>query len=142
MRVNGSSHGRVRRFFHPLNSPRASGVDPQLSRIPPAGALDAEARDEAGNDLPDRSVTWSSTDESVARVSSNGTVTGEAEGEATITATSEGVSGTAEVTVVVAPVGSVAVSPETREVQVGATGELDAEVGDEDGNMLPDRSVT
>ena len=50
----------------------------------------------------DRSVTWSSDDESVATVDADGVVTAVAEGSATITATSNGGHGTASATVTVA----------------------------------------
>ncbi len=48
-----------------------------------------------------RTITWSSSDGSVATVSGTGLVTGVGVGSATITATSEGESGTASVMVVI-----------------------------------------
>ena len=62
--------------------------------------LSATTKDSAGNVLTGRTVTWSSSDGSVARVSETGLVTGMGVGSATITATSEGKSGTASVMVV------------------------------------------
>lgn len=62
----------------------------------------ATLRDAAGAPLVGRDVTWSSSTPQVATVDSTGVVTGSAEGTATITATSEGVSGTANVGVVAA----------------------------------------
>lgn len=59
----------------------------------------ATLRDAASNVLTGRNVAWSSSDNTVASVSSNGLVTGVAEGSASITATSEGKSGAASVTV-------------------------------------------
>ena len=59
----------------------------------------ATARDASGNVLTGRTVTWASTNTSAAIVSATGLVTGVAAGAATITATSEGKSGTASVTV-------------------------------------------
>ncbi len=52
-----------------------------------------------GQSLTDRTVTWSSADETVASVSSTGTVRGVRAGVTTVTATSEGKSGSASVTV-------------------------------------------
>ena len=42
---------------------------------------------EAPDDLEDRTIVWKSTDESIARVSQDGTITGVAEGTAVISAT-------------------------------------------------------
>jgi uncharacterized protein YjdB len=61
--------------------------------------LSAVLRDANGNLLTGRSVTWSSSNPVVALVSSSGLVTGLVLGSATITATSEGKSGTAALTV-------------------------------------------
>lgn len=61
--------------------------------------LTAVARDAEGGVLADREFTWSSSQASVATVSASGLVTAVAAGSATISATSEGVHGTATVTV-------------------------------------------
>ena len=64
--------------------------------------LTATAKDASGNVLPGRTVTWASSNTAVATVSGSGLVTGVAAGgPVTITATSEGQSGTAAVTVAV-----------------------------------------
>ncbi|MGH7628698.1 MAG: Ig-like domain-containing protein [Gemmatimonadales bacterium] len=52
-----------------------------------------------GSRLDGRAVAWSTSDPGVATVSANGEVTGVAAGDATITGRSEGVNGTAAVTV-------------------------------------------
>jgi uncharacterized protein YjdB len=106
------------------------------------GTLVATPRDQAGNVLAGRSVTWSSRDATVATVSSAGVVTGAAAGTATITATSEGKSGTATVNVALAPVASVDVTPSTLSVVVKQTGTLVATPRDQAGNALAGRSVT
>ena len=62
--------------------------------------LAAILKDANGNTLTGRTVTWSSNELSVATVSPSGLVSGLLAGTATITATSEGRSGTATVTVV------------------------------------------
>ncbi|MBT8337628.1 MAG: Ig-like domain-containing protein, partial [Gemmatimonadetes bacterium] len=80
-----------------------------MVEVTPAGAelaigitlqLEAQAKTADGTVL-NRTVSWSSTDPSVATVSSGGLVRGEAPGQATITATVEGVNGTAALTVVI-----------------------------------------
>jgi trimeric autotransporter adhesin len=64
-----------------------------------SGQLTATARDANGNVLSGRVITWTTSASGVATVSSGGLVTGVGAGTATITATSEGKSGTAAVTV-------------------------------------------
>lgn len=61
--------------------------------------LTATLKDQAGNSLTGREVTWSSATASVATVSNTGLVTGVAPGNAVITATSEGKTGSAAITV-------------------------------------------
>lgn len=61
--------------------------------------LTAEAKDAGGQVLPGRPATWSSDKPGVAQVSATGLVSGVAAGEATITATVEGKTGTATITV-------------------------------------------
>ena len=87
-------------------------------------------------------VTWASSNTAVATVNGSGLVSGVAAGPATITATSEGQSGMATVTVTNVPVATVAVSPVTAGVQVGATVQLTATPKDASGNPLSGRVVT
>ncbi len=61
--------------------------------------LTATPRDSAGTALSGRTVSWASSNGGVATVSGAGVVTGVTAGAATVTATSEGKSGTATVTV-------------------------------------------
>ena len=73
--------------------------------------LAATTKDATDNTLPGRAVSWSSSTPSVATVSGSGLVTGLATGSTTVTATSEGQSGTSSITVSNVPVASVAVTP-------------------------------
>jgi hypothetical protein len=61
--------------------------------------LSATLRDASGSTLTGRTVTWTSSNQAVATVSTTGMVTGTGAGETTITATSEGKNGTVPVTV-------------------------------------------
>ncbi len=61
--------------------------------------LTAEPKDSSGLVLSGRLTTWTPSDPDIASVDDNGLVMGVGEGSATITATAEGVSGTAAVTV-------------------------------------------
>jgi serine/threonine protein kinase/alpha-tubulin suppressor-like RCC1 family protein len=65
--------------------------------------LTVALRDTRGGALKDRDVTWSSSNPTVATVSATGSVTAAAGGSATITATSERVTGSATITVPAAP---------------------------------------
>ena len=67
--------------------------------------LTATPKDANGSPLTGRTVTWSSSATAVAIVNGSGLVTGRASGAATITSTSEGQRGTAEVTVTARPQG-------------------------------------
>lgn len=78
----------------PDNVPLAMGQSRQLA---------AEALDAQGNPLKGRPVGWSSNNPSVATVSRNGVVTARAPGGAIISATIEGISAPAAVTVSLLP---------------------------------------
>ena len=82
----------------------AVAVGPASSSLPTGATvqLTATVKDGDGNALTGRSITWASSDPTVATVDATGLVLGIAIGPATITATSEGVSGTATVTVTAA----------------------------------------
>src|SRR5256884_7913506 len=104
--------------------------------------LTATPRDANGAALSGRAVTWSSNSTSVATVSSSGLVSGVTPGSATITATSEGKSGTSAITVTNVPVATVSVSPPTASIQPGQTVQLTATLKDASGTTLSGRTVT
>src|SRR6185437_8810979 len=104
--------------------------------------LTATPKDANGNPLTGRTITWSSSNTSVATVSSSGLVSGVVAGSATITATSEGQSGTAAITVTNVSVASVTVSPATASVVAGQTVQLTATPKDANGTALTGRVVT
>jgi uncharacterized protein YjdB len=66
-------------------------------------------------------VQWSSSDKTVATVSASGVVSGVATGSATITATSGTVSGSTTVTIALANLVSIAVTPTSPAVRSGQT---------------------
>lgn len=77
-------------------------VSPSTTTLSAIGAtvqLSAVPRDAAGAQVPGASVTWTSGRQTVASVSASGLVTAVGPGQATITASAAGVSGTATVTV-------------------------------------------
>ncbi|HEV8400740.1 MAG TPA: Ig-like domain-containing protein [Gemmatimonadales bacterium] len=128
-----------------VNLPVASVVvtpNPATVSVGLTVQLTASPRDAGGNPLAGRVVTWGSSAPAVATVSASGVVTGVASGTVTITATSEGQSGTSTVTVSAVPVASVQVTPARSAVTVGATVQLSAALRDANGNPLSGRVVT
>jgi uncharacterized protein YjdB len=99
-------------------------------------------KDANGTIVTNRVVTWASSNTTIASVSSAGVVTGVALGTVTITATSEGKSGTTSVIVSTAPVGSITVQPSPASVIKGQTTTLAATVKDVNGTVVTDRVVT
>ena len=104
--------------------------------------LGVTVKDVTGGALTGRAVTWSSATPTVATVTPQGLVTAIATGGATITATVDGKSATASVTVALVPVSTVTVTPSTGSVYVGQTLQLSASAKDSTGNTLTGRAVT
>ncbi len=103
--------------------------------------LTATPLDSAGTPLTDL-VTWTSSQPTVATVSSSGFVAGVAQGTATITAASGGRSATASIVVLSRPVGAVIVSPAQASLIVGQTVRLGVQITDAAGNLLTGRPIT
>jgi len=94
--------------------------------------------------LSGRAATWASSDPGVATVDQTGLVSCVSLGQTTITATSDGVTGSLalDVAPLPVPVASVTVSPASASVQVGQFVRFTATTRDANGNPLPlDRSV-
>jgi uncharacterized protein YjdB len=105
--------------------------------------LSAAVADTAGGPLTDREIAWSSSNAAVATVSATGVVAGVAAGgPVTITATTGGKSGTAQITVTPAPVATLAIEPGSATIQKGATVELRVIARDAAGNLLTGRAAT
>jgi uncharacterized protein YjdB len=98
--------------------------------------------DAAGKALSGRTVMWASSNPAVASVDATGVITAVAPGTATISATSEGVSGAASVSVVVPTITSVVLQPHGATVQRGATLQLSATVTDASGAIVTNRVLT
>ena len=121
-----------------------------LVRIsPPAGtvavgetlALQGEALDGTGALLPNRVLDWVSSAPNVATVSASGLVTGVAVGQTTISATGEGKTGTAIVTVIPPAIASISVQPNGGSIPAGATLLLVATPRDAGGQALTGRTL-
>ena len=103
--------------------------------------LTAAVRNSAGLLLSDRrSIAWTSSAPAIATVSPDGVVTAVANGTASITATVEGVSGTAGITVV-DPVTTVLVTPSAVTLPAGATEQMSAAARDSKNAPLTGRPV-
>jgi hypothetical protein len=118
-------------------------ITPPTATIAPGGTVQLQAAtlDAGGATLTGREVAWSSTDNAVATVSSTGLVTGVGGGSATITAGSEGKSGTAAIVVQI-PVASVVVEPAEAGLAPSETVQLAAVALDAEGNELTDRELS
>jgi trimeric autotransporter adhesin len=102
----------------------------------------ATPRDSDGDPLTGRAITWSTSNASVVTVSASGLAEAKAAGTAKITATVEGKSAEATVTVAAAPVASVTVSPISASLTVGGTQQITATPRDSDGDPLTGRAIT
>lgn len=149
--ITASSEGKSAEFKLSVNAPKPAAVARvDLSPDNPsvtAGQtvrLTAAAQDAQGKPLTDRTISWSSSNEQVARVGLDGTVTGIGKGTATITASAEGKSASTKVSVVEAtvPVSSVMLSTAQRFIKVGETTHWSATVRDPRGKELTDRTVS
>ena len=103
--------------------------------------LQALVQNEAGELVPDASVTWTVENPAVASVSDAGVVKGLALGTTQVAANARGKSGIATVTVQRTPVASVVVLPERVSAGKGSTTRLTAVAYDAGQNVLPDRGM-
>lgn len=104
--------------------------------------LQAQVTDPAGTLLPDRVVAFSSSAPQVATVTAAGVVTARAPGVARITASSEGKTAEAVITVVPVAVTQVAVTPLVSDVLVGSARQLLAVARSATGTVLVGRDIT
>lgn len=102
----------------------------------------ATTRDDAGNVLDGRSISWSSSNTELASVSPTGEVTALRPGAVEIKATSEGKDGWAPLSVIPPPVASVGVSLTSSTLSVGSTTTAAATLSDASGNVLTGRTIT
>ncbi|MCY3698541.1 MAG: Ig-like domain-containing protein [Gemmatimonadetes bacterium] len=105
--------------------------------------LAAEAMDANGHPVENAAFSWASSDETVATVDADGLVTGVAAGDAAITATSDGATGRAALTVLAPVPAEIAVTPETVAfMALGETAQLAAEVLDQFGRRMEAATVS
>ena len=108
-----------------------------------SSTVTATLRDANGNVLTSRTVTWSSSDTTIARVSSSGVVTAVRLGAAAITATSEGKSASASVTVTTGPVDRILILPSSIDnLRIGHSAQLSATAVDANGDAIAGATFT
>jgi uncharacterized protein YjdB len=110
-------------------------------RVGATTPLAVQILDSTGVTLTGRTVQWTTSAATVATVNGTGVVSGIAAGSATITATVDGVRGTAAVSVQPVPVATVVVSPTTAALLDGASVTLNAVTRDSAGRTLTGRTV-
>ena len=126
-------------------------VAPATVSLPvgPTAQLTPTLRDASGNVLTGRTVTWTTSNAAVATVTSAGVVSGvSAGGPVTITATSEGKTGSASATVSApppppppAPVATVSLVPTAASIAPGQSVQLTPTLRDAAGNILTGRVI-
>lgn len=104
--------------------------------------LAAEPLDAAGSVIVGRTVQWTSNSVAIASVAASGVVTGVSAGNATITATVDGIAGSTIVTVHPVPIASVRLTPDSPRVEVGQALQLTATPLSANGAPLAGRIVT
>jgi uncharacterized protein YjdB len=114
----------------PSPSSVAVGKTARLTAVPKAAD---------GTELIGRPVSWATSDPAVVTVDGTGLITGVAVGDATIAATSEGKSGSSQLTVSAVAVASVEVEPATGTVAEGTSAQLTATAKDVSGAVLAGR---
>lgn len=118
-------------------------LTPAAIRVPRGRTepVSAVIRNAAGTILTERRVvTWRTSAPTIATVDADGTVTGVANGTASVTATVDGMSGVAAITVV-DPVATVLVTPATVNLSSGMTQQMTASARDAKGGAVTGRPV-
>lgn len=101
-------------------------------------------KDGSGTVLSGRTATWASSDPALATVSSSGLVTAVAPGSVTISATSEGQTGMAALSIVApapAPVATVSLIANSNALNVGQTTQISVVLKDASGGVLDQRAI-
>jgi uncharacterized protein YjdB len=144
--IAASAEGRAGVAAVTISPPSVAsvGVAPASVGITVGSAtqLQATTYDGAGNPLSGRVVLWSSNNPAIAAVDGSGVVSGTGVGQVTVTASSEGQSGAAVVTVAPAPVATIAVTPSSTTLPIGLSAQLSATLRDGNGSVLSGRAIT
>jgi hypothetical protein len=99
--------------------------------------LHAVVLDKSKSQMPGKTAVWASKSPDIAGISPDGLLDAKADGVAEITASCDGISSTAMITIKRATVSKVNIWPEGGHIQVNDTLRLEATAFDSDGNPLP-----
>ena len=124
-----------------VSTVRLAPVADTLKALGDTLRMTAAGFDANGHPLEDSTFTWSSSDESVVTVDETGVVTAAGNGSATVTASSEGASDSASVTVSQRAT-DVHVSPKAHTLTTGETVQLAATAADKNGHMVAGAAFT
>lgn len=137
--VNGSASLTVAQAVSSVDVTPASG---NLTSVGAMLQFSAAAKDTNGNAVAGKTFTWASSDVLVATVDAAGLATAVANGTAVITATTDAVNGTAQLSIAPA-VATIDVTPTIGELnQIGATLSFSATAKDANGNAIPGKTFT
>jgi uncharacterized protein YjdB len=143
--ITATSEGRTGSATLTVTPASVASVSVQLAQtsvIAGSSTLATATLRSAGNDLlTGRTITWSSSNAGVASVNASGVITALAPGTTTITASSEGRTGSALLTVTAPLVSTVTVSLGAQSLQVGQSTHVTAVARDAAGNVLTGRTV-
>jgi serine/threonine-protein kinase len=154
-RVSASSGGQTRSVEVLVRSPSPTPTPEPDARVATvrlspgvlslsvgeSGSITASAVDASGRTLAGRATAWSVTDPAVATVSADGQVRGLASGTTEVVATIDGRRARASITVTAESVASVALSPNSVELEPGASISLSATVLGARGSVLTGRAL-
>ena len=115
--------------------------NPIIVDLSASTTMSALVKDAAGATLSGATVSWASSDDQIATVTAQGVLTGVAIGDASVSATSGTVSGSAAISVR-QTLGSISVLPVAATISVGASQLLTATVKDTRGNVIPGSAVS
>lgn len=119
-------------------------ISPSTATIPigQTRQFTATPRSASGAPLPGRTITWSSSDETVVAVSESGLAAAVGVGSARVVASAGGRNAEALVVVPPPPVATLEVTPSTASLNVGETRQFTASASSADGEPLPDRPIS
>ena len=115
-------------------------VSPSIATIAVDQSMEFTAKgyDQHGDEMSGMTFSWTSSNTTIATITSDGLATGHQVGNTSITVASEGVSGSADLTVISTPIYSIEISPSSAMISEGQTQQFTAVAKDSLDNNIPD----